>query len=177
MPDECESTWDCNNNSQRDICEVYNNPTIDCNRNGVPDSCDLVRRCVGGLDHGIPCDDDDECDAEECHSTSVDCNSNGVPDECDICAETVPDCNTNFVPDACDISHGTSEDCDANGVPGECEELDTGACCLSYSPDDCVMRPTSACCDALNGVFWYGQYSKCETTDCSMAPMGPQQGP
>ena len=87
-----------------------------------------------------------------------------------------PDCNTNGNPDVCDITRGTSIDCDQNGVPDECD-VASGAFCLSSEPDDCVMTLTSACCDALDGLFWYGQYSKCETTDCSMAPMRPQQGP
>jgi hypothetical protein len=69
----------------------------------------------------------------------------------------------------------TSPDCNENGVRDECEVR--GACCLSYDPNDCVMTPTSECCDALNGVFWYEPHAKCETTDCSMAPLRPQQGP
>ena len=175
VPDECESTRDCNNNSQRDICEVYNNPTIDCNRNGVPDSCDLVRRCMGGLNGGTVCNVDSDCDAGGCHSTSVDCNSNGIPDECDICVETVPDCNTNFVPDACDLAAGTSCDGDDNGVPDECQQpVPVGACCMSYSPDDCTY--TTYCECAVEGIWWYGETGNCSRINCFLAPSGPQQG-
>jgi hypothetical protein len=69
------------------------------------------------------------------------------------------------------------QDCNENDVPDACEDLDTGACCLSSNPNDCVMTATSACCEALDGQFWFGLTSKCETTDCSEGPMSPQPGP
>ena len=102
-----------------------------------------------------------------------DCNLNGICDSYDIAVETSSDCNSNGVPDECDIAGGKSIDCDEDGVPDECEAA-SGACCRSSTPNDCVMTLTSACCDALNGLWWYGPHSKCETTDCSMVPLRPQ---
>jgi hypothetical protein len=101
-----------------------------------------------------------------------DCNLNGFCDTHEIAVGTSQDCNANGSPDECDILRGTSADCDQNGVPDECEVR--GACCLSYEPNDCVMNPTSACCDALSGVYWYEPHAKCENTDCSVAPLRPQ---
>jgi len=69
----------------------------------------------------------------------------------------------------------SSRDCNENGLPDECDA--GGACCLSGIANDCIMTPTSACCDAANGLFWYGLNSTCATTDCSEGPMRPQQGP
>jgi len=133
----------------------------DCNANNIPDLCEGGGGCcVGG----------------SCNVMTPTCCSAqggtflGAGKTC-----TSPDCNNNGVADGCDISRGTSEDCNVNGVPDECD--DTGACCLSDSPNDCVMTPTSACCDALNGIWWYGTQSECETTDCSECPLRPQQGP
>ena len=91
-------------------------------------------------------------------SLDPDCNGNGRSDADDILGispHTSPDCNNNSIPDECDIANGVSEDCNENGVPDECDG--TGACCLSYSADDCVDTPSSGCCDALSGVWWYPQ--------------------
>jgi hypothetical protein len=112
----------------------------------VDDSCDLVSR--------------ESCESQ--NGTFL-----GAGKTC-----TLPDCNCNGAADPCDIANATSEDLDDNGVPDECD--DKGACCLSYDPNDCVMTPTSECCDALHGVYWYEPHAKCETTDCSQAPMQPQ---
>jgi len=124
----------------------------------------------GGENEGIAIDHPALQSAIACPiGVCADCNGNGILDQCDLnCASPCGGCN---VPGC-----GRSSDCNSNGVPDECE-ADTGACCLSDSPNDCVMVPTSACCDALNGLWWYGVHSKCETTDCSMVPLRPQQGP
>jgi len=82
------------------------------------------------------------------------------------------DCNDNDMPDVCDITRGDSADCDEDGMPDECES--SGACCLSADPDVCLRTKTQACCDALNGLHWYGLGSKCVDIDCDEGPMGPQ---
>jgi len=104
-----------------------------------------------------------------------DCNQNGKPDLCDISSGVSADCNCNSVPDSCDIANATSEDVNQNAVPDECDT--GGACCFSSEPHDCIMTATGACCDALNGVFWHGLHSKCETIDCSEGAMRPQLPP
>jgi hypothetical protein len=142
---------------------------------------------TGGTNQGTAIDHSGLRSALACpRGDCADCNGNGILDQCDLnCASpcggcNVPgcggssDCNSNGVPDSCDIASGTSPDCNGDGVPDECQQiLLYGACCLSYSPNDCVLT-TSACCDALNGVWWYEPHAKCETTDCSEAPLRPQ---
>jgi len=84
------------------------------------------------------------------------------------------DCNNNSRKDICEIRDGTRIDCDADGIlDDECEAANAaGACCIDE--ETCVRTPTSACCDAINGLFWHGRGSKCNPSPCDGGPMGPQ---
>ncbi len=84
-----------------------------------------------------------------------------------------PDCNSNGIPDVCEITRGNDLDCDEDGMLDDA--CDTGgACCLSGVSGDCIKTPSSACCDAANGLHWYGLGTKCRDIDCFEGPMGPQ---
>jgi hypothetical protein len=86
---------DCNNNGQRDYCEIAAGAP-DCNNNGKPDSCDFA--------------------------TAGDCNNNGLLDACEIANGNGIDCNGNGHFDSCDLAAGTSTDLDHNKVPDECQQ-------------------------------------------------------
>ena len=68
---------------------------------------------------------------------------------------------------------GVCKDCDGDGIPNGCES--TGACCMSYSPNDC--RYITDCECAAEGIWWYGETGNCSQINCFLAPSGPQQAP
>lgn len=100
IPDSCEPDEDCNQNGQRDLCEIGNNPELDCNANRRIDTCENSNDCnVNG--------DSDVCDL----FAHGDCNRNGIPDDCDA-GTTSSDRNGDDVPDECQGSCCQCGPCD-----------------------------------------------------------------
>ena len=89
---------DCNNNGQRDDCDIYAETSLDCQLDGIPDECQLANN---------------------------DCNSNGIPDDCELATGVLTDCQPNGVPDQCELAAGSVADLDGNGIPDACEDCNS----------------------------------------------------
>jgi hypothetical protein len=89
IPDACEPNEDCNQNAQRDLCEIGATPTLDCNANRRIDTCENANDCNGNSLSDV-------CDLY----ARGDCNGNGTPDDCDT-GTTSSDRNGDDVPDEC----------------------------------------------------------------------------
>ena len=108
---------DCNENTEHDLEDIYDETSADCNDNLIPDECDIDLClpsevwCQDENENGVP----DGCDIAG--GTSNDCNDNGIPDETEFTA----DCNANCVEDSTEITADPDLDADDNGILDECE--------------------------------------------------------
>ena len=152
---------DCDNDGDRDACEIVLGTEQDCDLDGIPDSCaiaqglvadcdgDLIPDSCSTLSGGVTdCDADgvpDECATSlglvsDCNQDLIpdicqqDCNQNGEPDVCEV-LEPSADCNQNGLLDECEIENGQLSDCDGNGLPDICED----DCDEDGLPDVCAV--------------------------------------
>ena len=136
---------DCNNNGQRDYCEIAAGAP-DCNGNGKPDACDFAN--------------------------AGDCNNNGLLDACEIANGIGIDCNGNGHFDSCDLAAGTSADLDNNNVPDECQQDCNGndipdVLDLKDPLQDCNHDGQLDDCQSYTDCDNDGRRDWCETADGS----------
>lgn len=131
IPDSCEPNENCNQNGQRDICEIRTNPALDCNSNRRIDTCENANDCNGN-------DKPDVCDL----FAHGDCNHNGIPDDCDA-GTTSTDRNGDEVPDEC---QGSCCQC------GPCDDLSEVQCFMRggiFVGHDVLCGEEGACSSPL----------------------------